>query len=590
VSLAESLRKKVKEEPTLQNKTDLLRAVTDARQMIQGLSPQQQAEQGVTKELSANLQFKSAVCRTDIGLRENNLLMRARNVMKAINDGSAISVEQFYIAADECMKESLDILANFHEAIEKAPSLEADSHRYMATVVSIATITQALLALNRPNHLCFDECLTRVLGESGDSILNQQKLLRSIVHTLSSSDALLSDKRSFQQLRPAIEDAKTICLDVMAYAVGVEVPDRMDTCTAAEINQARHGIGAHIRECAGLSNILGELEKVHAKAPLEAKVAGLSVESKPEQVNYVSVLAPSGLHVPAQIQADGRTAISDSNGLNFEHVDGQFRLTATAHVAEDIDTSAEVSSPARELKLTKAVEKAKALLNEDLQSQLGNEAAARKGVNHPNMVELRDTALAQQLRQQAERMGQLAGRFDRICEASDTPTARREELGGLASRLRETASSLEASASDLTRRQARWSAIKAYLRPQASLLTELLDAKHVSTVGHARALPGDPPHTTFEVKIQPRPDDDGTVYPPVYLHLHSKAAMKANQVGRVPHEAFNAVHLKSEAEKNLGTNWVNAQRDGGNHEAFVHRSPVDATLLKRLMKFKPSSL
>jgi hypothetical protein len=89
----------------------------------------------------------------------------------------------------------------------------------------------------------------------------------------------------------------------------------------------------------------------------------------------------------------------------------------------------------------------------------------------------------------------------------------------------------------------------------------------------SQALPSDPDKPVFECALRAQPDADTPNPAPVWLHLHAKRPMTPEEALRAGPDDFDAVHLKSDTERNRGAQWSQAQAEAG-LDAKVHRSRV----------------
>jgi hypothetical protein len=381
-----------------------------------------------------------------------------------------------------------------------------------------------------------------------------------------------------------LKDAATVCLDLVAFAIDLSLPEPDANYSRENIESVRARIDSSVRECSALVHLIGEWQECYPAVGIENSLAALRVSSDLRPGDFVSVLAPSGLHVPAQIQEDGSATVSTAGGLHYKQVGDDFQLVE--EIDSDTETeSTDTASKPQSSKLTKAIDKAQLLLAPELLGQMARHLTTCKGLNNPDLVMPAYRLQAEKWQKQAERMNTMASRLDRFNAVSNTSDEQQVQLTDLAARLREQATNLTSKAGELTRPETRWSLIKAYARPQAKQLAELLEAGQISQVHKPTKLLTDPPDMLFEVKIQPTPDADGTAYPPVWLHLHTKKPMSLKAVRKGHAQHFEAVHLKSDIEKNRGANWIDAERASGRYDAAVHRSAVDAELLQGLVRF-----
>ncbi|AMP39338.1 type III secretion system effector XopP [Ralstonia solanacearum] len=98
----------------------------------------------------------------------------------------------------------------------------------------------------------------------------------------------------------------------------------------------------------------------------------------------------------------------------------------------------------------------------------------------------------------------------------------------------------------------------------------------------------------FEIRIQPKPlsdrdqdkdegkADDRDRARPMFVHLHTSRRIGADALHTLDYRDFDAVHLKLDAQKNLGRNWEEVMRALGYPDMKVERSKVGSELLSRL--------
>jgi hypothetical protein len=145
-------------------------------------------------------------------------------------------------------------------------------------------------------------------------------------------------------------------------------------------------------------------------------------------------------------------------------------------------------------------------------------------------------------------------------------------------------------------------AVKTHTAPRKAHLEYLLDSGQIASVSLPRPLPsaddpGDGPATLFEMVLQPTalsPLSKGREAKPLYIRLHTSAPVTENQCHALEFERFNAVHVKTHADRGKGRGWVLMQRElalraGASTDAqivvpAVHRGRLDSLLLERLRK------
>ncbi len=145
---------------------------------------------------------------------------------------------------------------------------------------------------------------------------------------------------------------------------------------------------------------------------------------------------------------------------------------------------------------------------------------------------------------------------------------------------------------------------KRALHPRAKYLERLLDLDEIDRIDvPIRMRPGrnkrKKPDHVFEICIQPkrlssrdedtdqggdraRRDERDRAWP-LFVHLHTSRQVGADELHKLEPREINAVHLKSDAQKNLGADWERAMHKLGYLDAKVERSEVSFTLLSRLL-------
>ena len=488
--------------------------------------------------------------------------------------------------AEEVIKEASKNSADLRRAIALVPNEIEEALLNQKTNAAVAIMAQTMLLL-RPMTLCSDALLEHVIGEQASSLITQEKMLHSALSPLLANMKSIDTEVWGSQMHPVFKDSAIVCLDLTEFAIGLTLPEPDANRTSEEIRQARHRIDKTLHACSALVHLIDQWQECHPAISIENSLGSLRVSSDLQAGDLVSVLTPSGLHVPAQIQEDGHAIVANAEGLHYRQIDGEFQLVEEVDSEVEVDTMSDRDTLPRQpsSKLTKAIEKAQKLLTPDLQKQMTRHLMTCKGLNNPDLVMPAYRLQAEKWQKQAQRMGTVASRLDQFNMASTLSDEQQSQLTDLADRLRKQATDLTVKSRELTSPETRWSLIKAYARPQANQLAELLEARQISQVHKPRMLLTDPPGMLFEVKIQPSPDADGTVYPPLWLHLHAKKPMSLTAVRKGNAQHFEAVHLKSDIEKNRGANWIDAERASGRYDAAVHRSPVGADLLQGLIRF-----
>ncbi|QUP56223.1 type III effector protein (hlk2) (plasmid) [Ralstonia syzygii] len=141
-------------------------------------------------------------------------------------------------------------------------------------------------------------------------------------------------------------------------------------------------------------------------------------------------------------------------------------------------------------------------------------------------------------------------------------------------------------------------ASKRALVPKAKHLERLLEMNEVEQVdAPVRLRSGRDKRNrdrVFEIRIQPKPlsdrdqdkdegkADDRDRARPMFVHLHTSRRIGADALHTLDYRDSDAVHLKLDAQKNLGRNWEEVMRALGYPDMKVERSKVGSELLSRL--------
>ncbi|MCC4635853.1 type III secretion system effector XopP [Xanthomonas dyei] len=133
-------------------------------------------------------------------------------------------------------------------------------------------------------------------------------------------------------------------------------------------------------------------------------------------------------------------------------------------------------------------------------------------------------------------------------------------------------------------------ALKSDPQPRSLHLSRLLKMSEVTCVTSPIRLPSDHDNgdrgTLFEIRIDHAPLSNGKRPAPWFVHLHTAEPVTADALPTLGYKAFNAVHLKTAREKNLGKRWEMLMRALGHTDAKVHRSTVDSALLASLLRIR----
>ena len=580
------------ESESVRNK-HMLKLINGFIDAVDALGPRLQSQCGIEDQTMANALVDRAHCRFLVS-QDSGALNRWCETMLACAHSHEHDHEQGFApefipmldTADDFLKEASGNLADIHRAMTLHPPIADQIIRDRNINVGLAIMAQVMLVL-RPVTLCSEACLQRVIGDQAAPLALQEKLLYGALCPLLTNIESLNTDRWISQMHPVLKDAATVCLDLAVFTVDLTLPEPDANHRSEEIEQARIRIDASLRESLALVHLIGEWQACYSTTEIENSLEQLRVSSKLRTGDFVSVLSPSGLHVPAQIQEDGRATVSSQQGLSFKQIDGEFQLVddADSDLERDMESATDTRTRPPTSRLTKTIKQAQTLLALDIEKQTSRYLTACKGLNNPDLVSPAYRLQAEKLQKQAKKMRNVASRLDGLKPASNIVDEQQAQLPDLAERLRDQATNLVFKAQELTSPETRWSLIKAYARPQASQLAELLQAGQISQVRKPTRLLSTPPGLLFEVKIQPKPDADGTSYPPVWLHLHARKSMSLNAVRKSDAQNFDAAHLKSDKEKNRGATWRAAERASGRYDAEIHRSPVGAQLLQDLIRY-----
>ncbi|MEA9482771.1 type III secretion system effector XopP [Xanthomonas campestris] len=133
-------------------------------------------------------------------------------------------------------------------------------------------------------------------------------------------------------------------------------------------------------------------------------------------------------------------------------------------------------------------------------------------------------------------------------------------------------------------------ALKSDPQPRSPHLSRLLKMSEVARVTSPIRLPSDHDNgdrgTLFEIRIDHAPLSNGKRPAPWFVHLHTAEPVTADALPTLGYKAFNAVHLKTAREKNLGKRWEMLMRALGHADAKVHRSTIDSALLASLLHMR----
>lgn len=451
----------------------------------------------------------------------------------------------------------------------------------------------------------------------------QERLLDSCLRSVSTVLCTLPDSAvtdvmaGFGSMRPIFEDLSNLCEECALFALTFEPAN-------TELPITKNRVNSMLNHCNELNKALLCWLRI---AP--STNASASIRYAPG--DWVSVRGPSGLHVAAKVQPDGSALTVRTHLHCIQLPDGSFALGGSPDEDSDYWTAQESSSASAyfsvdddldslgteseaefefeleflaknqhsttERKAINVIDKAKSLLAQthDFEKE-ARQLLVCSGHNDPDVLKSAGLYLARNWQDLAGEMNRVA---NRLAKPQLTRDAQPAEVGAMIQSLRERANVLHAKAEEISRPEAYWSSIKSYKLPKASQWEKLLEAKQIRKVGEIKELPDTNQGTLFEVRIDPLPDSGSPSYPPVWMHLHTKKTMTPKQVrtaclsGFPLSDHFNAVHLKSDLEKNLGRKWVDAQKASGRTDARVHRSSInDPNVLRAFLNLQiqqPSS-
>jgi hypothetical protein len=388
----------------------------------------------------------------------------------------------------------------------------------------------------------------------------------------------------------------------------------MTQLSAQALDQLRDRIHRAADNCLYLARIIENWfvsrgEKVMRKT----SVATHRADRRTEPGDLVVVLAPSGVHLLAQIQDDGTALAFGIEPLCYKaSTGGEFCLIDAADGDADLDTEAFINVPISQYRDAEVVHK---FLDQDVDAQWMH-VTALEGRCDPEILmdayhlqaqkwqKQKDTAL--HLASQLERLDpdcyEAVAQQSREVQALPNPAERLDSMAQILTRLyedevpqsqlaqslRERADKLDSMAKALTSKEMRWSLIKSYVRPQASQWAELLANDQVLQVGKVRALA----RNQFKVAIHLRPDANRATYDPVVLYLRSREPMAASKVPTEEFDQFSGMRLStSDNALHSSESFIEAQLDRGHFNVQAYQSDVGADLFRQLMamsKLKPA--
>jgi hypothetical protein len=124
--------------------------------------------------------------------------------------------------------------------------------------------------------------------------------------------------------------------------------------------------------------------------------------------------------------------------------------------------------------------------------------------------------------------------------------------------------------------------MKTYRFPTQPHIEALLRAGEIAAAEAPRALKGEP-GTLFEVRLQPEALRNGELPPPIWLHIHTRRDVPAQQLGELADADFAACHVKSDAERGRNRVWQDARAREGHTNVTIHRGRIAPKLAKSFM-------
>ena len=479
------------------------------------------------------------------------------------------------------------------EVASKAPEIEKDmrSQQMRSIIVKMMPVFGLNASIEQQPHL------QSLIDQANPALAQHREQLNVVAGGMVSVSHGQELEAWVDRMGPVLDDTSTVLVDFAAEAINTEPrisndEDPMARANLVEANQWLHDIAP---QCMALADAIVDLRQDQTAtdtAPrLPARSTGRSASAARAiptiREGLVAVRGPDGLNIPARIQSDGSARSTGPEQLQYEQVNGQFRLKHDPDLDTDnlIDRMASGAllddTPSKQA--SRALNVGQRLLANDPSKDLATWKAVERTFN-PTTIAHRYDSMAQTWHAKSEKMQQVAARLVDMSKTPGLDPSLKQQQETLAGQLNKQAAEVNAQFESLLGDAKYRSLIKGYERPQATQWETLFDAKEIASVSGVKALPSDKNNTVFEVCIRPKDDGFGTAYPPVWLHLHAKNPMTLASVKKSNAKDFSAVHLKSDLEKNRGKNWLNTQLSSGQHDARIHRSDVGAGLLQKVMR------
>lgn len=494
---------------------------------------------------------------------------------------------------------------DFIAASEKILQYSASNFFDVKQAISLCTNAKKLKKLSAEYHgLCRTGALTRlseaqVLLYSGyfesefKSLPEAQAkaMLNHNEHVLSAIDPLVKllvipDHENGPwpaELNPILDDFSNVCLDYAINALEITAPSPSQNYDAEKIARTKK-----------LTNYISYL---FTDLPYWLSKCRGSNTSQANQSDseLICVRGPSGLHTPAMVQSDGSARGLDEGSQQYlKNSDGTFSAAGETSSDDDDEiewdeagnTQAQSSKQAR--LASKSLQRAITALSKfNVEDEIAK-LRARKGRDHPDHVISSYLDKAKAWETESQKLRALVQRLDSTVLQDLATEEEQSQACDLCEALLERANQMGRYLQELRDPETHFSLMKAYVRPHANHWAQLLSAGHIKEISRPKKLPTETPEEhLYEVRITPRKSVDGDPYKPVWLHLHAKKEMLPADFKKAELADYHAAHLKSTAQKNLGAKWKAKQRQEGNHDAEVYRSPIDADLLSKLMTLIP---
>ncbi len=96
--------------------------------------------------------------------------------------------------------------------------------------------------------------------------------------------------------------------------------------------------------------------------------------------------------------------------------------------------------------------------------------------------------------------------------------------------------------------------MKTYAFPSQKYLEQLRAAEELGPADRPRALKGEP-ETLFEIRLQPKALRNGAMPSPMWVHIHTKRPVHAEQLATLDDADFAACHVKSNEQRGHNRQW-----------------------------------